>query len=403
MFLYGWGWLRGLSILHPPQRFTVQFHDVAGLNNNAPVNVNGVRVGTVEKLSLKKKGQVLVQLKINTEDVTIPRGSTFTIQTLGLVGAKYMEISLPDEKPGETLPPLDQNSEVVGQDPVRVELVANKVATNLAHIDFAGVEGTLSKNMERMAKAADSVQEAAQKFGGVADEARGATSNANHFFERGARSFDKVDAVASGSRNSLDHFNAFADDWRTTSHKLNKVLDNPALTADLRDTMEKARQTVEVVQGTIKDLTKTASDPTLRQDMNTWLERLNTSSSNIYKSVQIVKDVSGDQALRSDLKGILSQARETMDKADTILSQPAFGSDLRSTLIRVRKASEDVDTVARQLHQVLDQKRPLVKMLFGRPGYMKETEIVPVNEPAPKRDGSGEQLADPNKIEPSLK
>lgn len=57
MFIYGWSWLKGLSVLHPPQRFTVQFHDVAGLNSNAPVNVNGVRVGTVEKLSLKKRGR----------------------------------------------------------------------------------------------------------------------------------------------------------------------------------------------------------------------------------------------------------------------------------------------------------------------------------------------------------
>jgi len=49
MLLYGWGWLKGLSIFHPPQRFTVAFHDIEGLNTNAPVNTNGYRVGIAEK------------------------------------------------------------------------------------------------------------------------------------------------------------------------------------------------------------------------------------------------------------------------------------------------------------------------------------------------------------------
>ena len=50
----GWGWLKGVSIMHPPQKFIAQFHDVAGLNNNAPVNINGVRVGVEERIELNK-------------------------------------------------------------------------------------------------------------------------------------------------------------------------------------------------------------------------------------------------------------------------------------------------------------------------------------------------------------
>ncbi|MCA9801699.1 MAG: MCE family protein, partial [Cyanobacteria bacterium HKST-UBA02] len=68
MLLYGWTWLKSFSILHPPQLITVQFHDIAGLANNAPVNINGVRVGTVDRIDLKGKGQVLVHLRIKTEE-----------------------------------------------------------------------------------------------------------------------------------------------------------------------------------------------------------------------------------------------------------------------------------------------------------------------------------------------
>jgi phospholipid/cholesterol/gamma-HCH transport system substrate-binding protein len=395
LLLGGWSWLKGLSLFHPPQRIYIQFHDVAGLNNNAPVNVNGVRVGTVEKLTLIKKGQVTMALRINTEDVTIPQGATFTIQTQGLVGAKYVEITLPDVPKGDQpLPALvtDPDHPVSGQDPVRVELIANKLATSLGTINFTEVEGRMSKNMERMAKAADSVQEAASKFGGVADDAKGAASNANKFFERGTKSFDKFDAVATGSRNTLEHVTAFTDDWRVTSHKLNKVLDNPALTSDLKETADKALQTVQTLQSTVHDLTKNLADTQMRADLLTAMDRLEKSSQTIYKTMQLA---SGDKELRSDLKDIVGQARDTMTKVSDLVNTPTFGVDLKSTLINVKKASQDVDAVALQMHQVLGEKRPLMKLMFGQ--LKGKPVAIPVAVPAtPSMELKGEQLADPS-------
>lgn len=59
ILLYGWTWLKSFSPMHPPQLITVQFHDIAGLATNAPVNINGVRVGTVEQIELKGKVRCL--------------------------------------------------------------------------------------------------------------------------------------------------------------------------------------------------------------------------------------------------------------------------------------------------------------------------------------------------------
>ena len=41
----------------------------------------------------------------------------------------------------------------------------------------------------------------------------------------------------------------------------------------------------------------------------------------------------------------------------------------------VKKTSNDVDTVAKQLNQVLNKRNPLFHMMFGRPGYVKETKV----------------------------
>ncbi|HEY9712415.1 MAG TPA: MlaD family protein, partial [Chroococcales cyanobacterium] len=210
VLLYGWGWLHSLSLFHPPQRFKVKFHDIAGLNKNAPVNINGVRVGTVETVVLQPphgedpRACVLIGLKINTENVQIPHGSEFTIQTLGLVGAKYVEITLP-EKAADPNDAIRKEEVIVGEDPVRVELVVNKIATNLASIDYSGVEHEFAQKLERVAKAADGVEDATHRIGKVADEAQGAARNANAFFARGKDSFPKLETTAT-------HMTALTDD-----------------------------------------------------------------------------------------------------------------------------------------------------------------------------------------------
>ncbi len=371
MLVYGWTWLHGLSIFHPPQIFVVEFHDVAGLNNNATVQVNGVRVGTVNKLTLIKKGLVEVELKISTEgDFAIPEKSIFTIQTIGLVGAKYVEVTLPDDQAHMTK--IAQGEHVKGEDPVRVELVMNKLGTSLGKIDFAGVEGRLSTNMERLAKAADSVQKAADRFGDISDDAKGAAKSANQFFARGTSSFDRIDEVANNSHGALRQFTSTAQDWDTTSRKLNKILDNPALASDLKDTMAKAQATAQNIQTAVHELTSMVQNPSNKQDLLAALQRVDESTKNVYESVKIVKSVAGDKGMRTEVRQMLSDARQTMDKVSDLVAKPEFGGDLRDTIANVNRASQDLDLVARQLHQVLNEKHPLWKLMFKRPGYIKE-------------------------------
>ncbi|MCC7529959.1 MAG: MCE family protein, partial [Candidatus Melainabacteria bacterium] len=131
LLAFGWGWLKSFS-MEAPQRFGVKFSDVAGLANNAPVNLNGVRVGVVEKIDLRGKSDVVAHLKITTKDVPITEGSKVTIQTLGLVGAKYVEINLPEIKEGEAAPAVIPTDSIIeGENPVRTELYLNKIATNV--------------------------------------------------------------------------------------------------------------------------------------------------------------------------------------------------------------------------------------------------------------------------------
>ncbi|MBI4532699.1 MAG: MCE family protein [Candidatus Melainabacteria bacterium] len=382
LLVWGWGWLKSASLFHNPQRFVVRFHDVAGLPKSATVNINGVRVGNVEKIELKSKGVVLVHIKITSPEVVVTEGSLITIQTLGLVGAKYIEISLPTEQPGQPPPPaIPQDKVVTGEDPVRVELVVNDLATRLTRVvhaiksDKVGTSlatalehsgeavnninqasAKLNKNMDRLAKAVDSVTATSDKIGQAASQAQGVVGPANSFFSKGAATFESIEDLAK--------------DLHGTTKRVNKMLENPALSQDLKETAQLAKQTADTVSVAMHALNTTLKDGSVRKDIIEALGKLNSSTENIHKSVQLIDKVAGDTDLRSDLKDVIANAKDALVRVDNLMNQPDFTTDLKQTMGKVKTAAANVDFAARQISQVLNQRAPLLKMMFGRPGII---------------------------------
>jgi len=82
------------------------FDSVAGLDIKASVRMAGVKIGTVEKVELDDS-RARVTMRIDP-DVHIPRGTEAKINTLGLLGEKYVEFvprntgSREQAKPGES-------------------------------------------------------------------------------------------------------------------------------------------------------------------------------------------------------------------------------------------------------------------------------------------------------------
>lgn len=388
--LYGWTWLKSFSILHPPQMIQVQFHDIAGLTKNATVNVNGVRVGTVDDIGLKGKGQVLLRLKIKTEEITVPKGSKFTIQTLGLVGAKYVEISLPDMVEGENPPPPIEADELcIGQDPVRVELIMNKIATNINDVIGEGKDATASrdglktalresgeamtnireaaskmnKSLDGVADAVTSIKETSHRFGVTADHYGHTAANVDRFFSKGDEAASEVAALAR--------------DLRKTSGNLNKMMSNPNSMGELRETVRMAQETANTIKSAMADLNTTLKDEPLRQNIITILDKINTSTKDIAASVNSVEKITGDKTLRSDVKEAVGNLKDAMSKLDVVLGDPNFKTDLKTTMLKVNSAATNIDVAAKQMNQIMGKRAPLIHMIFGRPGKVKvEKETV---------------------------
>jgi len=118
-----------LSIFEKGRHIQVVFGFASGLREAAPVRLAGVEVGLVKKLQVfvdeadgrKTKVRVNVWIK---DDIAIPADSKITINQLGILGEKYLEII-----PGKSADSIKDDSVTAGQDPVPIEKIAEQVDT----------------------------------------------------------------------------------------------------------------------------------------------------------------------------------------------------------------------------------------------------------------------------------
>ena len=90
-----------------------EFDNIAGLKAEADVQISGVTVGKVQQLRLGKDNGAVVGMQLDRE-VKVPVDSVASVKSQGLIGDKYIQITLGGDekmyKPGETI--VDAESSV---------------------------------------------------------------------------------------------------------------------------------------------------------------------------------------------------------------------------------------------------------------------------------------------------
>ncbi|OGW75857.1 MAG: hypothetical protein A2Z72_04330 [Omnitrophica bacterium RBG_13_46_9] len=107
---------------------SIIFNFANGITESAPVRLAGVNVGQTEKIDIffdegEKKTKIRLTAWINNENIKITRDSMAIINTLGLLGEKYLEI-FPGSKTDDFLRSGDA---IIGHDSIPTELLAEKV------------------------------------------------------------------------------------------------------------------------------------------------------------------------------------------------------------------------------------------------------------------------------------
>ena len=113
-------------VFKPGYRIKVKFGFVDGVQVSAPIRYAGVEVGKLENIRFyynQQKNKTEVELKgWVTKDANIEKDAEAYINTLGVVGEKYLEI-LPGTKDAGF---LEDGGELTGVDPVPMEKITHR-------------------------------------------------------------------------------------------------------------------------------------------------------------------------------------------------------------------------------------------------------------------------------------
>jgi phospholipid/cholesterol/gamma-HCH transport system substrate-binding protein len=101
LFIIGVNFIKGKDIFHRHRTFYAVYEATAGIQDAAPVSINGLSVGKVTAMRFlnEKSSKVLLELTVYNP-VFIPSNSTARIFSLDLLGTKNIEIIFGDSKIG---------------------------------------------------------------------------------------------------------------------------------------------------------------------------------------------------------------------------------------------------------------------------------------------------------------
>lgn len=82
-------WLKGATTY----TLSAEFENISGVKSGADIQISGVNVGTVRKLSLSEDGYASALLQID-KAIKIPVDSIASVKSKGIIGDKFIQITL---------------------------------------------------------------------------------------------------------------------------------------------------------------------------------------------------------------------------------------------------------------------------------------------------------------------
>lgn len=224
--VWGINYLKGINFFSSEQVFYARYEKIEGLDGSCPVELNGMEIGKVRKISLQQDYSMVVEFRIN-EDVKIPKNSIAKIISKGIMGNMAIKIDITKESgyhsSGDTLFSAIEMS-LTEQVSREVAPVKKKAEELLADIDtlIISIQTVLSKKTtQSLKKSIESIRTTISYLEGTAFS---------------------LDTLMRGQKSkisrTLSNIEAFSDNLRSNTGKFSNIINN---LSNVSDTLAKAR------------------------------------------------------------------------------------------------------------------------------------------------------------------
>ncbi len=246
----------------------VLFNDVSGLPVKAPVKSAGVEIGKVAAIDLVgNKAQVIIWLR---QDIKIHRDTKVTIVSTGVIGTKYMELTL--GSPSE--PVLREGDVIIGIDPM-----------------------TMDKIISEGLKGFNNLSDAISAFTGD-EELKGSLIDVlKNIRDISVSVKDIIDTEKTNITDIIENFKVFSEEMKEATKNIN-----------------------DIVKGNKEDLEKTIKNfKTASEKLNKALDSINTITKKIESGEGMLGTLISDDEVSEEVKKTVESIREASQEARDVL------------------------------------------------------------------------------------
>ena len=312
----------------------IYFDSAAGVDQNSPVRVAGVRVGEVEKVILENgKAKVTFHLPLQ---VTLYKDAKAYLKSEGFLGEKYVEIT--PGTPG--YPKLEPNGVVEqGAPPADVE----QFLSNMSAIreDFKDVMKPLGDVLKAVdAKKVEKVINNIDKFSG---QLTGLAKDSKETIQKAKDAFAGIEDIG--------------DKVKKGEGTLGKLITDDAIYQEAKKTVETAKEAVE----TVKSATESAKQT---------METLKNVAEKVERGEGTLGKLINDESLYQEAKETVKSVKETMQSARDAVQT------VKGIAEKVEKGEGTLGKLVNDDQLMKETEKTLKKVQKAAEGIQEQTPIT---------------------------
>ena len=276
--IFGYNYLKGRGSFGSNRTFFATYNNAQGLTEGSFVQMHGVTIGTVRKISLDPKdpSKVLVEFNISDKTISVPSDSKVAVLSDGLISAKILGLL-----PGASTTLLKENDYVQTYKEVGM---LDKLQSDA---------GPLLKNVDGAVLKAD----------GAITTIDNTVSNINSLIDANTKA--NLQSAIAGLNRSTQDFNELSSSLAKQKEKIASTISSlEAFAANLNKNNAAINGTLANVQTTTKKLSDADINGTVNNLKNT-LSDLNNTISKINSNQGTMGMLMNDKKLYNDLQGSL--------------------------------------------------------------------------------------------------
>lgn len=314
-------YVTGIGVWGPKYQLNTYLPEVSGLTTGAPVELDGVQIGNVERISIvprqpgkpfDKQNNVEVVMRLDRKyQNDILTDSVATLQTEGLLGNRYVEI-----KRGYTGVPLTNGQTIPGEEEKAITQVVERSADVLANLqalstqiqDIVGAvqrgKGTLGKLItdEQVYNHLNAILSKGDQIVSTVQAGQGTIGK-----------LIMTDELGNKVETTVDQVNTILADLRAQKGTLGKLLYDPTLYDQAKGALANGNAVLGDVRAGKGTLGKLATDETLYNKLRDTSSNIEEASSKLNKNNNTMGKLFTDPELYDNVNSLSKQMRELIE------------------------------------------------------------------------------------------